>query len=246
MNSKKNNQKSRLTKTNNKKSKNTQKIFSFQKEHEKVTKVSTVQELGGFPGSYHWRYSISATNAVFAIAANPASMFALNLNSPGNRAGYGWPTLSLVYDSYLVKSCHVFATVFNKSTTESYRFTIAPFNSEQATAYPTPTDDQWANNPFSATAVVGNSGSENVKTLSNSISIPRLAGLPKIDQSYDSYAAYTGSLNSLNVFSIPQESYKWNFSIQSLDGSTIPAATVYVTYNIIMDLIFFDKLPLGI
>jgi hypothetical protein len=242
----KNPKKFRSTKKSNKRKNSTQKVPSWHKDHELVTKSATINELGGFPGMYHWRYGASGTNAVFAISANPSSMFNFGLNFPTNVLGYGFPTLSLVYDTYFIKKSTIHTTIFNKSTTESYRYTIAPYNFDESAAYPTTVDDQWANNPFSVSTVVANSGSENVKQLNNSTTIPRLAGLPKIDQANDSYSGYIGGSNSLNTFSKPLEQYRWNVSVQSLDGSSIPAATLYMAWNIIYDIVFFDKLPLGI
>jgi hypothetical protein len=239
--------KSRSTQKNKKSKKSgTQQVAPWHKEHEVFTKSSTVNELGGFAGSYHWRYGYSFTNGVFAIAANPASMFNLGLNYPTAFTGYGWPTLSLVYDSYIVKRCALYVNVFNKSTTVAYRLTLCPYNFDELAAYPTVTDDQFANNPFGVSVVVGNSGSSNVKLLANAVDMPRLAGLPKIDQSYDSYTGYIGGSNSDQTFTKPQQQYRWNVSIQSMDGSTIPANTVYCSVNLIYDIVMFDKLPLGI
>jgi hypothetical protein len=241
--------KSRSTQKNkDKKSKKsgTQQVVPWKTEHEVYTKSSTIKELGGFPGYYNWRYGHSATNAPFAIAAQPASMFNLGLNYPTAFTGYGWPTLSLVYDSYVIKRCALYINVFNKSTTVAYRLTICPYNFDELTAYPTATDDQFANNPFAVSVVVGNSGSSNVKLLSNAIDMARLAGLPKIDQANDSYTGYVGGSNSDQVFTKPQQQYRWNVSIQSMDGSTIPATTLYCSFNLIYDIVMFDKLPLGI
>jgi hypothetical protein len=213
--------------------------------HRTVTPALSCKELAGFPSIYQWRYSLSATNNVFAASANPSTANTQGFNYPSTLGGLGWTNLSDIYNKYFVTRSFVRLTVINKSTTVSYRVNVVPINSYILTSLPLATDDLFVNNPFSEFKVVSPLGSgPNVVNIEVDLPVHSVAGLPKkIDQYADQYCGTTGSANSTESFAAPISDYSWIYSVQSMDGSSIPVTTIYYSVVHVYEVTFYDRLP---
>jgi hypothetical protein len=213
--------------------------------HTTVTPSLSCQEIAGFPSVYKWRYSTSATNQSFSVSTNPSTAFTQGFNYPYIQSSLGWSNLSDVYNKYCVTRSFVRLTVINKSTTVSYRVNVVPINSYILTSLPLATDDFFVDNPFSEFKVVSPLGSgPNLVNIQMDLPVHLVAGLPKpVDQFADQYCGTTGSANSTETFAAPISDYSWIYSVQSMDGTTIPALTIYYAVTHIYEVTFFDRLP---
>jgi hypothetical protein len=218
---------------------------SYNQYHDTVSMSLTCKEIGGFPSVYRWRYSASQTGQAFPISANPSSGFSQGFNYPTNVTQLGWSNLTDIYNSYVVTGSFLRVMVVNKSATSAYRITTCPINASLLAALPTVTDDVFVNNPFSSSKVVATAGSSpNLVNLESGFPVHKIAGLSKpVDQFADSYSGFTGSANSVSIFTRPNDDYYWYISCQSMDGTTIPATTIYCSLIHIYDVVFFDRLP---
>jgi hypothetical protein len=201
-------------------------------------------QIGGFPSTYIWRYSVTQAATPFSLSSNPSTGLAYGFNYPQSTSGIGWTVLSDVYDAFIVRHSFAKCTVTNKSTTVSYRVNLVPVDSN-IILYPPVSDSALVSNPFSVTTELGPLGSINTAVVESSIPVHKFFGLKKpMDQFADSYTGYTGSANSTHSYANPTSTAFWSLSISSSDGSAIPATTIYVNVSFIYEIIFFERLPL--
>lgn len=233
------------SKSSNNKNSSKVKQESYSQFHDTITPMLLCKELGGFPSVYKWRYSVSATNVVMPLSVNPSTGITWGFNFPHNRLNLGWANLTGPYNSYVITSSFARVMAVNKSAATSYRVTSTPINAALLLGLPLPTDDRFVTSPFSQSRIVTPIGSgPNMVNIESGFPVNKVAGLSRpVDQFADAYSGYTGSANSVQVYTLPANDYYWNFTIQSLDGTAIPANTVFMSLVVIYDVLFFDRLP---
>jgi hypothetical protein len=208
------------------------------------TKMVICRNVGGFPDQYRCRIASAATNQPLGAGTGVASGLSIALNAPPATAR-GFVALSLVYDSYIVTASKIKMIYSNISTTIPCRTLLLPYNVAQVTVLPLTPDDNFvssANAKLGELSIIG--GGHDTNIVESSVTVADLTGVALTTQAAN-YVGTTGSTNSSNVYSAPLVAYKWYAGVQSVNGSNIATAGVYLAWLVEYDIIFFDRLPKG-
>ncbi len=216
----------------------------YQSLKQQVTLRATVLSTGGFPSQYLWRYQVTSGSVAMPVSANASTGLPFGFNWPNYQTDRGWSILSQVYDNYCIVSSYIRILAFNKSTSVAYRLTTCPYRDNLLSSYPLTSDFYFIDSPMSMSDIIGvvGDGSNTIET-ANAATVQKVCGLSKpIDITNDTYCGSIGGSNSAGSFAKPLDDVNWSVSVSSLDGSTIPATTIYMTVQIMYDVIFYNPL----
>jgi hypothetical protein len=183
----------------------------------RVTSVR-LRDFGGMPDiiKVTLKTSIGFVGLGVSTAVANGKSYFLNQGTTGI---LGWPTFSGVYDSYMVHAARIKVFFSNTSTTIPVRCLIFPYDTDLLTSLPLTEDDTFVEAKYAKTAVVSNSGGgRDSVSVSNSVSVSELVGFQASAQQVN-LTGYTGSANSISVYTAPLDQWKWYVSVQSMTGA---------------------------